>query len=172
MIITVFGTGSPTNEGYKEAYELGRKIALAGHTLKNGGYAGTMEASAKGCAENGGKAIGVCVSGHKIAYAGKPNDYVTEVIERNSLVERLDELLKADRIIILKGKVGTLEELFRAWTENIFRASESSLTIPLYLVGKKNKELFDFLRQNDFIEPEYLSHINVVDSIEGIDFLL
>ena len=62
MIIRVFGGSfGASEEDIQLAYELGKRIGLKGHTLKNGGYNGTMEASAKGCREQGGKVIGVCV---------------------------------------------------------------------------------------------------------------
>jgi len=167
MIITVFGTGSPTEEGYKEAYELGRKIASAGHILKNGGYAGIMKASAKGCTENGGKAIGVCIKGHSIATEGKPNEFLSEVIIKENLTQRVEELLKADCIIVLPGKIGTLEELFKAWNE-VYIAGGGEM----YLVGEKNKRLLNFLVENDFVNnEEYLHHIKQVDGINDLDFL-
>ena len=167
MIITVFGTGSSTKEEDEVAYELGKRIALAGHVLKNGGYSGTMKASAKGCKDYGGTSIGVCVKGHSFATEGKPNEYLTEVIETNSLTERITELLKADKLIVLPGKMGTLEELFRAWNEfYIFRKGK------IYLIGEKNKKLIKFLLENNFIyDKKYLEHIEQVDSINDLDFL-
>jgi len=167
MIITVFGTGSPTKEGYKEAYELGKKIAKAGHILKNGGYGGTMEAAAKGATENGGKAIGVCIKGHAIAYAKKPNDFLSEVIIKENLTERVNELLKNDILIVLEGKIGTLEELFKAWVE-IYSKGKGKI----YLVGKKNKKLLDFLIKENFInKDEHLKFIEYVDTIDDLEFL-
>ena len=137
MIITVLGTGSPSREEYDEAYELGKKIAKGGHILKNGGYAGIMEATAKGCTENGGKAIGVCIKGHSIAYAKKPNSFLSEVIIKKNLTDRLKELLDTDLIIVMPGKIGTLEEFFKAWVE----AKITNKKGKLYVVGEKNKRL-------------------------------
>ena len=54
--IAVFG-GSRVERGsrqYVEAERVGALLAQAGFTLINGGYAGTMEASAKGAKESGG----------------------------------------------------------------------------------------------------------------------
>jgi len=166
MIITVFGTGSPTKEEYEEAYILGKKIAESGHTLKNGGYAGIMEASAKGCTQNGGKAIGVCIKGHAIAYAKKPNDFLTEVIIKENMTERLKELLKNDILIVMPGKIGTLEEFFKAWVGAYTNKGKK-----IYLVGKKNKKLIEFLIENNFINAnEYLPYLNLVDSIDKLSF--
>ena len=170
MIITIFGTGSPNEEGYREAYELGKMIARAGHMLKNGGYGGTMEAAAKGCLEDGGKTIGICIKGHKIADAGKPNAFLSEIIIKENLTERLRELLNTDMIIILKGKIGTLEEFFHAWAENLVKSSESANPIPIFLIGEKNKMLLDFLIRNDFINSEQLKHIVHLNSIDDLKF--
>jgi hypothetical protein len=167
MIITVFGTGSSTKEEDEVAYELGKKIALAGHVLKNRGYSGTMKASAKGCKDYGGTSIGVCVKGHSFATEGKPNEYLTEVIETNSLTERVTELLKADKIVVLPGKIGTLSELFRTWAE-YFTSGKGKI----YLIGEKNKRLVNFLLENDFFSSKkYLEYIEQVDSINDLDFL-
>jgi len=49
-IVTIFGSSKPV-EGelpYTQAYEIGRGLASGGWTICNGGYGGTMEASAKG----------------------------------------------------------------------------------------------------------------------------
>jgi len=166
MIITVFGTGSPTEEEYQEAYLLGEKIAKSGHSIKNGGYCGVMEASAKGCTENGGKAIGVCIKGHSIAYERKPNDFLTEVIIKDNLTERLIELLNTDMLVVMPGKIGTLEELFKAWVEAYANGKGK-----IYLVGEKNRKLIKFLLENNFIsKKEHCPFIEIVDSINDLKF--
>ena len=60
-IVTVFGSSRPGegDEEYLLAYEVGKNLALNGFTVCNGGYAGIMEASARGAKEAGGKTIGV-----------------------------------------------------------------------------------------------------------------
>lgn len=167
MIITVFGTGSPTKEEYEEGYALGKKIAEARHIVKNGGYAGIMEASAKGCTDNGGKAIGVCIKGHSIAYAKKPNDYLTEVIIKDTMTERLNELLRNDILIVMPGKIGTLEEFFKAWVEAFANKKNK-----IYLVGEKNKKLVNFLVNNNFVnKEEYFPFIEIVDNVNELSFL-
>lgn len=60
LIVGVMGGADVSPEMEKAAYELGRRIALEGWVLLNGGRgAGIMEASAKGAAENGGVTIGI-----------------------------------------------------------------------------------------------------------------
>lgn len=170
MIVTVFGSNHPSKEMYNEAYRLGKKISSKGFILKNGGYNGIMEASSKGCLEKGGKVIGVCIKGH---FNGSisPNKYLSKIILKKTLAERIKELLKTDVIVIFPGQIGTLEEFFIAWNNNFMRINCNLKTTPIYLVGRKNKLLLDFLDKNNFINPKRLSLLKIVDSIEDIDFL-
>jgi uncharacterized protein (TIGR00730 family) len=113
-IITVFGTGraKPGDSAYELAYSVGRELALAGFTIANGGYGGTMLAGAKGAVEAGGEVIGVTCS----AFKGRANEYVSREIVTQSLDERLDTLIKlGGAYIVLPGGTGTLLELAKVW---------------------------------------------------------
>lgn len=122
-VITVFGSArpSPGDEGYAEAEHLGSLLARAGYSLCNGGYGGTMEASAKGARSAGGTAIGVTIS----ALGLSPNRWSTRTIPMPTLVERLQKLVDlGDAFVVLRGGTGTLLELALAWellTKGIMR---------------------------------------------------
>ena len=62
--ICIFGSYEPrAGEAlYELAYDIGRGLAEAGYNVCNGGYNGTMEASAKGARDGGGSTIGVTCS--------------------------------------------------------------------------------------------------------------
>lgn len=165
MIITVFGASAPDLEQYNEAYRLGYKIGQSGNILKNGGYGGTMEASAKGCMEAGGAVVGVGVIGHTIDALGHPNAYNTRFITKENVTQRIDEMLNTDLIIVIPGRLGTLEELFVAWIRSI----EGKATTIL-LVGDQFKKLIEFLVENMFIKLDNLKYINLIDSVEDIHF--
>ncbi len=113
-IITVFGSARPV-EGdtfYEEARMLGGALAAAGCVVCNGGYGGTMEASARGAKEAGGKTIGVVSEFFSI----EPNRWIDKKIIVKSLAERLMELISlADGYVVLKGGTGTLLELASVW---------------------------------------------------------
>jgi hypothetical protein len=113
-IITVFGSARPV-EGdtlYEEARILGRELGLAGCVICNGGYGGTMEASARGAKEAGGKTIGVVSEFFSI----EPNRWIDKRIVVKSLTDRLMELISlADGYIVLKGGTGTLLEFASVW---------------------------------------------------------
>ena len=89
-VISIFGTSraKPGEDVYELAFELGRELVGAGFAIANGGYGGTMEASARGAIRAGGHTIGVTCS----IWRSRPNQHIREVIERENVV--LVELLK------------------------------------------------------------------------------
>ncbi|MBM4167282.1 MAG: LOG family protein [Ignavibacteria bacterium] len=114
MIITIFGNARcvPASEEYETAYELGKELAKHHFTVCNGGYGGIMEASAQGAKAVTGKTIGVVIK----SFFSKPNVYLDEIVEKNSLIERMMELIeRGDAYIILRGGTGTLLEFAAVW---------------------------------------------------------
>ncbi len=114
-IITVFGSYEPRahEAEYEQAYQVGYELARAGFVVANGGYAGTMEASAKGAKEAGGKTIGVSCRAFK---RSEVNEYIDREIETDNLQQRLEKLLElGSGYVVLPGGTGTLAELACAW---------------------------------------------------------
>jgi hypothetical protein len=108
-VITIFGSNAPKRgtEAYERAYALGRELARAGFTICNGGYGGTMEASAEGARGVGGEVIGITVEPW-----GPPNGFVTQSIVHPALVPRLVDLVeRGDAYAVLPGGTGTLLEI-------------------------------------------------------------
>lgn len=114
----MFGSSRPKpgEAAFVQAEAAGAAIAAAGFELLNGGYLGTMEASAKGAVEAGGKATGVLVP-HLFPHRDpKGNDFNTDSVDSDTLLERIDTMTKSVRyFIVLPGTVGTLTELVVAW---------------------------------------------------------
>jgi uncharacterized protein (TIGR00730 family) len=135
MNVTVFG-GSQPKEGdasYAEAYELGKLLAEAGHTVLTGGYIGTMEAVSRGANEAGGHVIGVTCADIEAWRAVKPNAWVQEERRFATLQERLNELVLAcDAAIALPGGPGTLTEIALTWNLMIVASMPPK---PLILIG-------------------------------------
>ena len=105
----MFGSSVPEENSadYVTAYECGRMLAEAGMAVCNGGYAGTMEASAKGAKEAGGTTIGITVS----SWSRKPNPWIQQEIKAQSLIERLMKLVEmGNAYVVLPGGTGTLLE--------------------------------------------------------------
>jgi uncharacterized protein (TIGR00730 family) len=114
-IISIFGTSkaSPESAAYEAAFRLGKQLAHAGFAIANGGYGGTMLASAEAASKAGGEVIGVTCTAFK---RGKANEYVSREISTNSLNERLNKLIElGDGYVVLPGSTGTLLELAAVW---------------------------------------------------------
>jgi uncharacterized protein (TIGR00725 family) len=113
-IITVFGSSRPEKGTvqYSIAYDVGKALAQAGFIVCNGGYGGTMEASAHGAKEAGGSTIGIVTN----YFSRIPNQWIDTTITVPTMIDRLMELVKrADGYIVLEGGTGTLLELACVW---------------------------------------------------------
>jgi hypothetical protein len=113
-IVTVFGSSRPLegSEDFLIAYDLGRELALAGFTVCNGGYGGTMAASAKGATEAGGSTIGVTTH----IFPKTANRWIEKEIRVEKFEERLFNLIRlGEAYVVLKGGTGTLLELAYVW---------------------------------------------------------
>jgi uncharacterized protein (TIGR00730 family) len=121
-VVTIFGSSRPVegSEEYSLAQDLGRRLAAAGFSICNGGYGGTMEAAARGAAEERGEAgrTGIRIIGITCTVFGdrRPNPWIEENLITASLFDRLQKLLSmGDAFIVLAGGTGTLLELALAW---------------------------------------------------------
>ncbi len=113
-IITIFGSSfpKPGEDEYEFAHQLGKKLGENGFDICNGGFYGTMEASAKGAIESDSHTIGVTVGDFNL----KANKFIREEIRCNNLFERITKLIElGDGYVILKGGTGTLLELSAVW---------------------------------------------------------
>ena len=118
MNICVFGASSNRldREFYDKAYELGKALALGGHSLIfGGGASGLMGACADGAREAGGSIVGIAPR-----FFDEPGillkDYgeliFTETMsERKAMMED-----RAEAFIALPGGIGTYEEFFEVLT--------------------------------------------------------
>lgn len=96
---------------FQDARQLGRLMAQRGVTLVNGaGNMGLMAASAEGCLEAGGKAIGVIPT--FMIKEGWCHEGMTEIIETADMHERQARIAEmTDGGIFLPGGCGTLAEM-------------------------------------------------------------
>jgi uncharacterized protein (TIGR00730 family) len=114
--VTVFGSAR-TRSGelaYKEAEEIGRELALAGHTVITGGGPGQMEAVNKGALEAGGRSVGIAI---EVPHEDKPNPYLTTTLSFRYFFVRKVMFVKYSRaFVFLPGGFGTLDEMFEILT--------------------------------------------------------
>lgn len=115
-VVAIFGSARPAegSAAYQLAYELGHALATAGFTVCNGGYGGTMEASARGAVDANGHTIGITCS--ILPMRGGANAYIREEVATSRLLDRLEALIgRSDAYILLPGGTGTLLELSLVW---------------------------------------------------------
>jgi uncharacterized protein (TIGR00725 family) len=149
-IVTIFGSSTPRpgSDDYLTAYECGKLLAEAGFTVCNGGYAGTMEAAAKGARASGGNTIGVTVSD----WPRKANDWVQQEIKAGDLAERLAKLIElGDAYVVLRGGTGTLLEfayVLELINKDFIRKK------PIVLLGVSWNGVMDSLRQEPISERQ------------------
>lgn len=162
-VVTVFGSSrpAPLEPAYRAAYELGQGIASAGWTLCNGGYGGTMEASARGAVEAGGHTIGVTC--RIFRGARRANPYIKQEVPTFELSTRLTTLARlAHAYVVLPGGTGTLLELALVWellNKGLLRRKR-----PLILLGDHWQPLVAPVRQE---QPETMEP-HVAQDVPGV----
>lgn len=142
-VVSVFGSSRPqeSDPEFLLAMELGKELARGGFVVCNGGYAGIMEASARGAKEAGGSTVGVTLE----AFAGRANRWIDDEIRVRSLTERLAKLVDmGDGYVILKGGTGTLLELAYIWELTNKKLMPEK---PIVVLGDFWKGVVDTLRE-------------------------
>jgi uncharacterized protein (TIGR00730 family) len=165
-IITVFGSSQPPplSPAYQTAYALGRAIAEAGWVLCNGGYRGTMEASAKGAVDVGGHTIGVTCN--VLGWRGGPNAYIRQEVPTFDLLARLNTLVRlGNAYVVLPGGTGTLVELALVW--ELFNKNLLRRTAPIVLLGDHWTPVSALIRREtpDALEPHVAANVSEVVDI-------
>ncbi|MHC4622315.1 MAG: LOG family protein [Planctomycetota bacterium] len=160
-MVAIFGSGrtKPANSAYGLAYETGKVLAQAGFVIANGGYGGTMLASASGAAEVGGEVVGVTCSAFG---RGGANEYITREIVTRSLDERLEKLVELGQgYVVLPGGTGTLLELAKVW--ELKNKGFLGTDKPIILLGGFWEPLAELMRADD---PDCRRHVEQVNSPE------
>ena len=115
-IVTIFGgskCGIDSPE-YKEAKELGSRLAKAGFTICTGGYLGVMEAASRGAREAGGRVFGIVMNQFK----SEPNRYLTDKVASDHFYDRLQNLItRSAGFVALRGGMGTVTEVSLVWNK-------------------------------------------------------
>jgi len=162
-IVTVFGASSarPGSPAYEEALRLGRLLAEAGFAVCNGGYGGTMEATARGARQAGGHTIGVT---NAVFDPSPANRYIADERKAPDFFERLRRLLSLGQAYIcLPGSVGTLTEFSLTWT---LLQTGALAPRPLICVGAPWRAVLDAYRAHLPVRPKDLALITLVDTVE------
>jgi uncharacterized protein (TIGR00730 family) len=178
--VTIFGSSLPDerSEAYRQAFRLGRFLAEAGFAVCNGGYAGLMEASARGARESGGHTIGITCELWPVA----ANRWIVEEVRTRSFPDRLMALIeRGDAYVALPGGTGTLAELALAW--EMMNKSSLSSTIggrkPLLVMAPYWQPVIDCLRQEGQLNPSQagwkspaMEIIRLIDNVDQVADIL
>jgi len=165
-VVSVFGSAAPSpgSPAYEEARLVGHMLAKAGCTVATGGYSGTMSAVSQGASEAGGHVIGVTSSRIETFRGSTLNRWVEEVIQFESLADRLLYLVKNNQgMIVLPGGIGTLSETALAWS--LLQVGEIEQR-PIALLGAAWRQTIRAFANSDYIEPRHLALLHFSDSAE------
>jgi len=158
--VAVFGSSEPVpgDPLYRQAYDVGRALAAAGHTVVTGGYGGVMEGASRGAVEAGGHTVGVTCG---IFDLRPPNPYLRERVATADLHDRTRELIRRSKaFVVLEGKAGTLAELTFLWALARAGCLDGS---PVILLGARWSRLIRLLEQDGWLERSQLETTHLVD---------
>jgi uncharacterized protein (TIGR00730 family) len=114
--VTVFGSArvGEDHPAYREAREVGKRLAEAGFAVVTGGGPGVMEAANRGAQEGGGLSVGFNI---QLPHEQRSNPYLDIGLTFNHFYARKTMFVKAaDGFVIFPGGFGTLDELFESLT--------------------------------------------------------
>ncbi|KAH3768067.1 DNA-binding protein [Pelomyxa schiedti] len=175
--VTVFG-GSGHRVGtpiWDEDIAVGKVIANKGFAVVNGGYMGSMEATAIGAKAVGGSSFGIVVPSlflqrHKM---GGANSSLTGVIDTPSLISRIEKLVSSSAtFVVLPGSLGTLQELVTVWNEAHLSRSNNSTPPRIFVWRDPWEKIMQNLMETLAVEPEILHFVTFVDGVADLERLL
>ena len=164
------GAATGNSEIYvKEAYSLGEKLALSGHSfIYGGGRTGLMGAFADGAIAAGGHIEGVIpefLSEREVAHEGVAKMTVTQTMH-----ERKTAMYEpADGFVILPGGLGTLDETMEVLTWRQL----GKLTGPVFTFSPRGywdrmRDLISHIEEEGFAHSKGLGHIYWQSEIEAL----
>ena len=168
--VSIFGSArtKPDDKYYKMAEEMAAKLVRAGYGVITGGGPGIMEAANKGAHSEKGKSVGLSI---RLPFEEKGNIYIDpdKLIEFDYFFVRKVMFVKYSQgFIVMPGGLGTLDELFEAFT---LIQTRKIGRFPIVLVGTDYWQgLIDWLKTTLLtakkISPGDLDLINIVDTTE------
>ena len=161
-IITIFG-GSKCKEDsaeYRDAKDLGARLADVGFTICTGGYLGIMEAASRGAREKGGRVLGIVMNQFK----SEPNRYLTDKVATDHFYDRLQNLItRSVGFVAMRGGMGTVTEISLVWNKLTTGVIGRR---PLVLVGDCWKPVVEAWKANLVVSDADLSFLDFADNAE------
>ena len=170
--ISIFGSArTPSNHpNYILTVEIAKSVSESGYGIISGGGPGIMEAANKGAQEANGVSVGLNIV---LPFEQESNPYIDKdkLIDFQYFFVRKVMFIKyAQGFIVMPGGVGTLDELFEAFT--LLQTSKVN-KYPIILVGVEYWDgLIEWIKNrllNEHnISPEDLDLIEVVDTKDQV----
>ena len=170
--ISIFGSArTPSNHpNYKLTVEIAKSVSESGYGIISGGGPGIMEAANKGAQEANGVSVGLNIV---LPFEQESNPYIDKdkLIDFQYFFVRKVMFVKyAQGFIVMPGGVGTLDELFEAFT--LLQTSKVN-KYPIILVGVEYwNGLIEWIKnrllKEHNITPEDLDLIEVVDTKDQV----
>ncbi|MGI6038029.1 MAG: TIGR00730 family Rossman fold protein [Limnochordia bacterium] len=168
--VAVFGSArTPVDHTYYQlARTTGRELAQGGLAIITGGGPGIMQAANQGAQEGGGLSIGCNI---ELPFEQEPNPYLDIDVRFHYFFVRKLMLVKYSvAFVIFPGGVGTLDELFEAFT---LAQTNKIQRFPIILMGSDYWEgLLTWLRERllgeGMISPEDMDLIYVSDDPQEV----
>lgn len=166
--VSIFGSARTieSEDDYKNAYELGRRIAQLGYTVITGGGPGIMAAANRGAFTEKGKSVGFTI---ELPREQVTNPFLNESLNFNYFFARKVALTyAAEAYVYFPGGFGTFDELFEILTLIQTNKIEK---VPVILFGSyywtplKNF-LTEYLGSKGKIDNEDLDLFVITDSLD------
>jgi uncharacterized protein (TIGR00730 family) len=163
--VSVFGSARVGEEhpAYRQAREVGERLARAGFAVVTGGGPGVMEAANRGAREAGGLSVGFNI---ELPHEQRSNPYIDIGLTFNHFYARKTMFVKAaEGFVIFAGGFGTLDELFESLT---LIQTGKVLHFPVVLFGTGYwRPLVDWISARPLAEgmvsPEDLALLTLTD---------
>lgn len=170
--ISIFGSAR-TQEGdsnYQLTVAIAEAIAESGYGVISGGGPGIMEAANRGAQKAGGTSVGLNI---ELPFEQQSNPYIDQdklINFQYFFVRKVMFVKYAQGFIVMPGGVGTLDELFEAYT--LIQTDKVS-KFPIILVGRDYwGGLIDWIKETVLkeknISPEDLDLFELVDTKDEV----
>lgn len=166
--VACFGSARTGSDepAYATAREAAGKLARAGYAVITGGGPGVMEAANRGCAEAGGKSVGL---GIELPHEEGINPWVNMGITfRYFFVRKVMFMKYSSGAIVFPGGFGTLDEAFEMLT---LIQTHKAKTMPVVFFGSEYWQgLFDWIEgpvtSHGMISPVDRTLVTITDDVD------
>lgn len=170
--ISIFGSARTPEDHpvYKQTVDIAEAVAKSGYGVISGGGPGIMEAANRGAQKAGGVSVGLNI---KLPYEQRSNPYIDQdklIDFKYFFVRKVMFVKYAQGFVVMPGGVGTLDELFEAYT---LIQTKKAIKFPIILVGRSYwSGLTDWIKNTVLVEknisPEDLDLFTLVDTTEEV----